>query len=303
MSLPDCFHIAWQNDAAVYRANDAWHAMTWACNRLVESAYPLANMQSIQPNLWAAISMAGQTSATLTDVDSVNDFRTANCFAIHNHNLPAGTTIRLQLYGAINQGGTEVFDSDDFPGMGVVENTIPMGADIAGIDPVEGAYEEEGKMKTHFSMFFDDALYKSAKVTITNASGFTNNVILIDKLWLAYAHSFDYGPSNGWTWNLDESGDEQTRLAGGGYETISGGVTPRMMNLPFELLTQMERHVYRYIMGRNGGKANDLLITMDPNDTRSSKYETTSIYCRLSDQSFVARIFNGNNTDLALGEN
>lgn len=303
MSLPDCFHIAWQNDAAVYRANDAWHNMTWACDQTVEDAYPLTNMQSVRPNLWAAIDMAGETTAVLTDVDSEDDFRTANCFALHNHNLPAGTTVRLQLYDAINQGGSEVFDSDDIEGLGTVENTIPMGADIASIDPVEGAYEEEARMKLHFSMYFPAVLYKSAKVTITNADGFTNDVILIDKLWLAYAHSFDYGPSNGWTWSLDESGDEQMRLAGGGYETINGGVTPRMMRVPFELLTQMERHVYRYIMARNGGKANDLLITMDPNDVRSLKYETTSIYCRLSDQSFVARIYNGNNTDLALGEN
>ena len=306
MSLPDWFRIAWQNDAARYRANDAWHTLTLACNRTVETAYPLTNMQSQRPNFPAAIVMTGQTSAEITDVDSEDDFRTANCFSLHNHNLPAGTTVRLQLYDAINQGGSLVFDSDDTEGLANVENMIPMGADIAGIDPIEGAYEEEGKLKTHFSMWFPDVLYKSHKITITNADGFTNDVILIDKLWLAYAHSFDYGPSYDWDWGVNEDNDTQTPLAGGGYETINGGVTPRRMTLPFELLTQMERHVFRYIMGRAGngsGKGDDLLITMDPNDMKSQKYETTSIYVRLNDQSFRARIFNGNNTELALGEN
>lgn len=302
MSLPDCFHISWQNDAVRYRANDAWHTMTLECDQTVETAYPLTNMQSARPNLPAAIDMSGETVAIITDDDSEDDFRTANCFSLHNHSLPAGTTVRLELFDAVDQADSTVFDSDDIDGLGDVENPIPMGADIAGIDPAEGAFEEEGKMKTHFSMYFDTVLYKSMRVTITNADGFVNNVILIDKLWLGYAHSFDYGPVNGWDWNLKEDADTQVELPGGGYETTNGGFTCRQMMLPFELLTQMERHVYRYIMSRSG-KAADLLITMDPNDTNSQKYETTSIYVRLNDQSFKAQVFNGNNTDLALGEN
>lgn len=285
MSVPDRFHIAWQNDIA---------AFTLASTVAAETAYPLTNMQSAIANMPTVIDMTGETTVALTFSSATAG--TATCFAIHNHTLPDGTTVRLRLYPDESQGGTTVYDSTATD----VMHNVPFGSIISGIDAIEGNFEDINHLKTHFSLWFDSVVYKSGQIDITNASGFTDDLLQIDKLWLAFAYCPSMGPSHGWDMPLIEGGEHQ-RKPGGGMETVQREVR-RSMSVQFEGVLNSERHVLRNILGRAklGG---DLLMTLDPNDVKSMNYETTSIYRRTSNVGFKGVYYNGNDFNLAVEEN
>lgn len=285
MSVPDRFHISWKNDIAAY---------TLAADATVEAAYPLTNCQNKFANMWAVLDMTGETAVAITGSSATT--RTATCFAVHNHNCPDGTTVRLRLYPNESQGGTPVFDSTATD----VMHNIPFGSIIAGIDAIEGNFEDEGQMKTHFSLWFDSVEYKSFKIDIANTGGFTNNALRIDKLWLGFAYCPHLGPERGFESALLDDSEHQ-RKPGGGMETVQGDVR-RNLNLKFGFLPNSERHVMRHIFDR-AKKGGDLLITMDPNDAQSYNYETTSIYRRTSAASFVNTFYNSNDIGLSVEEN
>lgn len=285
MSVPDQFHISWQNDIASY---------TLAADATVETAYPLTNAQSQGANEPAVLDMTGETAVAITGSSATT--RTATCFAMHNHTAPDGTTVRLRLYAGEGQTGTVMYDSTATD----VMHNIPFGSIIAGIDAIEGNFEDEGQMKAHFSLWFESVEYKSFQVDIANAGGFTNDLLQIDKLWLGFAYCPTYGPEHGWgATQLDDSIHQ--RKPGGGMDTVPG-ISRRVLNLDFKMLENSERHVLRHILDR-AKKGGDLLITMDPNDTKSQNYETTSIYRRTSDMTFVSEFFNGNSFAISVEEN
>lgn len=285
MSVPDRFHIAWQNDLA---------AFTLASDVAAETAYPLTNMQDKIANHFTVIPMTGETTVAITGSDSTD--RTATCFALHNHNMPDGTTIRLRLYPDASQGGTAVYDSTATD----VQHNIPFGALIAGYDPIEGNFEDNSSMKTHFSLWFDTVVYKSFQIDITNSSGFTNDLLQMDKGYLAPAYCAERGPERGFGSTIIE-GSEHQRKPGGGMETVQREIR-RSLNLQFKGVSNSERHILRHILDRAklGG---DILVTMDPNDAQSMNYETTSIYRRVSTNSFANNYFNGSDFSLAVEEN
>lgn len=285
MAVRDVFHISWQNDIASY---------TLAADATVETAYPLTNCQNSTANMPAVFDMTAETEVAITGSSATT--RTATCFAVHNHTCPDETTVRLRLYAGETQTGTVVYDSTATD----VMHNIPFGSIIAGIDAIEGNFEDSGHMKTHFSLWFDSVQYKSFKIDIANAGGFTSNALSIDKLWLGFAYAADYGPERGFVSTLIDDSEHQ-RKPGGGMETVAGDVR-RSLNLQFKGVTSAERHVLRRILdvAKMGG---DLLATMDPNDLLSMNYETTSIYRRVSQASFANAYYNGNELGLSVEEN
>ncbi len=285
MSVPDRFHISWQNDIAAY---------TLAADVTVETAYPLTNCQNKFANRWTVLDMTGETTVAVTGSSATE--RAATCFAVHNHNCSDGTTIRLRLYPDESQGGTAVYDSGEQD----VMHNVPFGSIIAGIDAIEGNFEDIDHMKTHFSLWFETVEYKSFRIDITNASGFTDDALRIDKLWLGFAYCPAYGPARGFGSALIDDSEHQ-RKPGGGMETVQGDVR-RSLSLQFGFVQNSERHVLRNILDR-AKKGGDLLLTMDPNDAQSYNYETTSIYRRTSDVAFVNAFYNSNDLGLSVEEN
>jgi hypothetical protein len=287
MSVPDRFHISWVNDLASY---------TLAADVAVETAYPLTNCQTKHANAWATLDMTGETQVVITWSSAIE--RAATCFAMHNHDAPDGTTILLELFPNETQGGTELLDLDAED----VMHNIPFGSVIAGYDPIEGNFEDDGHFKTHFSKWFETVTYKSGRLTITNPGGFTDNKLRIDKLWLGFAYSPVSAIANSWESGGIEDG-EHTRKPGGGMETIEDCVR-RSLQLEFPAMTleNNERHVLRHIFDR-AKMGGDLLVTLDPNDVRSMNYETTSIYRRMGAVRFTAVYYNRNRLGLALEEN
>lgn len=285
MSVPDRFHIAIRNDLA---------AFTLATSVAAETAYPLTNMQDKIANHYTVIDMTGETTVALTG--SGSDALPATCFALHNHNMPDGTTVRLRLYPDASQGGTAVYDSAETD----VMHNIQFGPLIAGFDPIESNYEDGSLMKTHFSLWFDSVAYKSFQIDITNADGFTNDLLQIDKGYLAFAYCSERGPERGFDTTIIE-GSEHQRKPGGGMETVQREIR-RSLNLQFKGVSNSERNILRRLLDRAkyGG---DLLITMDPNDAQMMRIDTTSIYRRTSTNSFSNKYYNGSDFGLSVEEN
>lgn len=297
MSLPDKFHISWKNLAAeVKSSSGAYTAVTLASTVAAETAYPLTNCQNANANEKAVIDMTGETTVSITDTDSPDVARAINCASAHNHDFPDGTTLRLRIYPEINQGGTAVYDSTAT----ATDHDIPWGSVIAGLDGVEGNFEEEGHMKPHFSLWFEAVEGKSFQIDIANASGFTNDQLSIDKLWLGFAYAPDDGPVFGYGSELADDSEHQQK-PGGGMETVEHDVR-RSLALEFKGVKNSERHVLRHILDK-AKKGGDLLITMDPNDTKSMNYELTSIYRRMNNNQWIAQHYNWNSFGLALEEN
>ena len=287
MSVPNRHHIAWQNDFA---------AVTIAASETAETAYPLTNMQNQNANEPTVIDMTGETTVAITDVDSPDSFKSATCWALHNHNFPDGTTARLRLYDAINQGGSVVYDSTALD----VMNNVPIGSIIAGVDPIEGNFEDFSRLKTHFSRFFETVEWKSFQIDITNAGGFTDDLLQVDKVWIAFAFCPQKNPNVGLTSTLlDDS--EHFKKPGGGMETVSGDVR-RSMSLDYSNIVSAQRHTIRYILDK-ATMGGDLLISIDPNDALSYRYEMTSIYRRTNDMSFITFYLDGNGFSLTVEEN
>lgn len=285
MAVRDSFHISWQNDIA---------AFSLAADVTVETAYPLTNCQNSTANEWAAFDMTAETTVAITGSSATT--RIATCFRAHNHTAPDGTTLRLRLYAGETQTGTLAYDS----GATDVMHNIPFGSLLAGYDPIEGNFEDAGRMKTGKSFWFETVEYKSFQIDITNASGFTNNVLLVDKFWLGVAFCPQDGPERGFgSTQIDDS--EHQRKPGGGMETVQG-VIRRSLNIAFKGVSQAERNTLRHILDR-AKMGGDLLIAMDPNDAQGFAYETDSIYRRTSQVGFINQFYNGNEFGLSAEEN
>lgn len=284
MSVPDRFHISWQND---------FTAFTLASDVAAEAAYPLTNCQSKTANMPTVWDMSEDSSIAITGSSATQ--RTSTCFAVHRHTLQAGDTVRLRLYAGEDQSGTLVYDS----GLVDAGSAIPFGSIIAGIDGFGNTFEETGNITTHKSIWFESVVYRSFQIDIAVTDP-VNDEVAIDKFWLGYAHCPQYGPEWGFGSSLvDES--EHQRKVGGGIETVDVPAY-RRLQMDFKGLEQWERHVLRNILDR-AKKSGDLLITMDPNDALSLRYETSSIYRRTSDASFIGAHYNWNELGLAVEEN
>lgn len=276
MSLPDKFHIAFQNDIAAY---------TLVSSVSAETQYPLSNMQSSVSSKPTVIDMTGETSVEFTFSSATQ--RTANCFDLHRHNFPTGTVAQLILYPDEEQSGVPEYDSTETQ----IEHAIPFDSIILGLDPLEGSFESLDHLTPNFSFWFDSVVYKSGKIIISNTYGFTNNQFILDKIYLALA----YCPVDGPEWGIDSTGIEESehkRKPGGGIETIQREVR-RSISMEFKDTQNAERHVLRGILGR-AKMGGDLLITLDPNDAMSWHYETTSIYRRTTPNSIKGMVFNSN---------
>lgn len=287
MSVPDRIHISWENLLARY---------TLASDVAAEAAYPLANLANKHRSHWAAWDMTAATSVSITG--SSAEERAANCWAIHNHDAPRGSTIRVRLYDGEGQGGNVVYDS----GAVDVRNTVPLGSIIAAVDPLGSAFEDEGGLTVHVSRFFDGVMFKSFQIDIENPDGFAADLLRVDKLWLGVAWCPRYGIGHGWQSRLiDDS--EHMQKPGGGMETVEGAVR-RSLRVSFEAasLPNSERHIIRHALDR-AKMSGDLLVTLDPNDARSQRYETSSIYRRTNGMTFTSAFFNGNAFSLDLEEN
>lgn len=286
MSVPDRFHLS------IWPWNYA-KDVTIASDVAAESAYPLTNMQSQTPNQPTVWDMSADTAIVLTGSSATE--RAATCWAIHNHTLPSDATARLRLYDGENQSGTEVYDSTAL----VVPNTIPWGSIITGIDEFGGYFEDDGYLKTHFSRWFDTVTFKSWQIDLSVPTP-VNDMLQIDKLWLGFSYCPVDGPVHG-TESIIVSPSIHTRKPGGGMDTVEDR-DYRTFAARFEMVPNSERHVLRHILDRCK-KGGDMLITFDPNDARSQRYELTSIYRRVSDGRFRGDYFNGNSFGLAAEEN
>lgn len=297
MSLPDRFHIAIRNLLDRVRdGSGGWSDITLSSTVSAESAYPLTNVQSQSANKPAQFDMTGETQVVITDSGSPDELRAVNCAAIHNHNCPDGTTIQVELFDAIDQGGTTVYDSGEV----ATDHNVPLGSSVVGVDPIDGNFEDEGHLKTHRSLWFDSVNCKSYRITIKNTNGFTDDTLRIDKLWIAWAWSPNHGPVLGFGSTLLDDSEHQ-RKPGGGMETVE--FTPRRsLNLTFKGVTGEQRHTFRHWLER-AKRGGDLLITMDPNNNQNLRYECTSIYRRTSDIGFINRFYDGHELGLSVEEN
>lgn len=285
MSLPDKFHIAFQNDIA---------AFTLASSVSAETQYPLSNMQSSDSGKTTVIDMTGETSVEITFSSATQ--RTANCLDLHRYNFPTGTTAQLILYPDEDQSGVAEYDSEETS----IEHAIPFDSMIIGVDPFEGSFESLDHLTPNFSFWFDSVVYKSGKIIISNPDGFRNNQFILNKVYLAFA----YCPVDGPEWGIGSTGIEESehkRKPGFGLETVQREVR-RSISMEFKDVENAERHVLRGILGR-AKMGGDLLITVDPNDAMSWKYEMTSIYRRTTENSFKATVFNRNDLGFAGEEN
>ena len=266
MSVPNSFHISWENSLA---------PLTLASSVAAAAALPLSNVQSKISDLVAEFDMTGQTTLVITDLGSPNTTRMAGAFALHNHNVPSGSTLRLRLYSAVNQGGSVVLDK-----------TVSI--------------SDSERLKPHVSMWFDQVGYRSVRIDISNLGGFPANQLILDKLWLGESFCPSYGPEQGWGSTLVDTSEHQPK-PGGGVETLEG-VLSRSQDLFFPLVEDVERGVLRRILTQ-ASKGGDLLTTMDPNDARALRLETSSIFRRANDVFFSGKIFNGSDLPLKLVEN
>ena len=204
--------------------------------------------------------------------------------------------MQLVLYPDESQGGTAEYDSTATE----VEHSIPFDSIILGVDQLEGSFESINNLTTNFSLWFDSVVYKSGKIVITNDDGFTDDLLQVDKCYLAIAYCPEYGPEqNVRSTGID--GSEHRRKPGGGMDTVQREVR-RALDMNFKFVENAERHVLRNILGR-AKMGGDLLITLDPNDAMSWKYETTSIYRRMNDVGFLAQFYNANDMALSVEEN
>lgn len=285
MSVPDRFHISWDNLARIY---------TLVPSIAAESAYPLANLQNQVANEWAAFDMKSETTLTLTWSGDVA--RTVGCLALHNHNVPDGTTIRGRFYPEESLAG-EPFDTGALD----VRTNIGFGSLIAGYDPIEIDFESLGHLKWHFSTWFPNVPHKSGQIDIVCEEGFVNDTLLIDKLWFGPTFCPAYGPERGFRAPVIE-GSEHLRKPGGGMETVQREVR-RSLALEFQGESDSERAVMLNIMLGRAKMGSDLLITMDPRNSQNKKWELSSIYRRTSEMSFENAYYNGNALGLLLEEN
>lgn len=180
-----------------------------------------------------------------------------------------------------------------------VTHNVPFGSIIAGINPIEGDFEDSDGRKTHYSDWFESANFKSGRVDIENTSGFTNDQLIIDKMWFGFAYGPEYGHSHNWSAVTYDSTRNQRKP--GGMESIKGEVR-RGLQLDLRMFENYERQVLRFIQDQ-AAKYGDQLWTTDPNDTLSQRYETTSIYRRMDDMSIEGAFYNGNNMQYMLEEN
>lgn len=298
MAVANRVHIGIRNQAdRVRNASEVWTDITLASTISPETAYPLTNMQNQNANEWTVFDMTGQTTIAITDSGSPDATQLATVAALHNHNLPRGTTWRVRLYDEIDQGGTVVYDSGSVD----VGHVVQLGVLILGVDPLEGDYEDESFLKAHAEVIFDTVEYKSFRIDITNADGFTNDTIKIDKLWLGWLFETTYGAMPGSSFTGIEDSEHQ-RKPGGGMDTVQGAVR-RSLNIDFgACLDDAEARAIRYLLDR-AKMGGDIYIAYDPNDDRGMAYERNSIYRRTNDNSFVDRYYNGNSFGLAVEEN
>lgn len=284
MALVDRLHISWDNEIADFIITS---------DRTLETQYPITNAQNGNSNEPAVADMTGQISWQLKGSDSSE--RSANCFAIHNHNLGTDATARLRLYAGENQTGNVEYDSTVLQ----IPHTIPFGSILAGRDPVGGYFETDGNLRTHFSDWFDTVTYKSWQIDLSIPTP-VNDTASIDKFWLGHAWAPTYGPEYGHRSRIVDP-SRHVRKPGGGMETIED-FCYRAIDLDFSGHPSTDRHVVRHILdqARKGG---DILVTLDPNNNLSLKHEMTSIYRRTSDISFIGEYFNGHGFGLSLEEN
>lgn len=284
MSVPDRFHISWENDIDQF---------TIVSDVAAESAYPLTNMQNANANEWTVFDMTSDTTIQLTGTSATE--RSATCAAIHNHNLPSDATARWRFFSGESGGGTTEYDSTALQ----VPHTIPWGSIIAGVDSLGGYFEDEDGLKTHFSVWFDTIQYKSWQLDLSVPTP-TDDTVKIDKLWIGFAYCPEFGPEFG-TQSIIVDPSQHFRKPGGGMDTV---IEPayRSFVTDFRGTKNAERHVMRNILMR-AKKGGDLLISFDPNDARSQGYELTSIYRRTSNSGFIADYYNGNAFALAAEEN
>jgi len=287
VAVVDRIHIGWSS----YVPGD-----TIASDRTAETQYPIANMQNSSPNSPTVFDLTGQTVMVLTNSNTVSEDRTATCVAVHNHNLPIDTTIKLELFSLTGQGGSTVYDS----GAVNVHKSIPFGSVIAGVDGFGSYFIEGSQLKTHFSILFTDVVFRSWRITITNSAGFTNNTISIDKLWLSFAWNPDINPSYGMRSTLLDASEHQKK-PGGGVETISREVV-RSIQMQFKQMENAQRHTIRHILER-AKMGGDLFISADPNNAISLNFEMTSIFRRTNSMTFAHTFFDNNEFGLSVEEN
>ena len=206
-----------------------------------------------------------------------------------------GTTMTNEIGDTVTIAGTPTVTET----LESVAHTIPFGSVISGIDGMGGYFEAEGNSKPHFSTWFESVNYKSLRIDIAAPTS-TDDLLSIDKIWLGFAYCPEYGISYGYTSSQVDKSQHQ-RKPGGGLETVED-FSYRALAVDFQGLKNSERHVLRNILDRSR-KGGDLLLTLDPNDTNSRNYETTSIYRRKSDNGFRAAYYDGNTLGLAVEEN
>lgn len=100
MTLPDRWHISWQNDIADF---------TLTASPVAETAYPITNAQNKNSNEPAVLDVNAVTAASITASGSAQ--LTATCFSLHNHNMPTDNGARLRLYENASQAGKLLKDT------------------------------------------------------------------------------------------------------------------------------------------------------------------------------------------------
>ncbi len=284
MSVVDRIHIGWRNAIANYELTSDVAA---------EDAYPLSNMQNSNANEPTVFDMSADDAIQITWSSATEEI--AGCFAIHNHNLLTTATVRLRLYAGESQTGTVVFDSTDT----TIAHVIPWGAALAGEDPWGGAYEASSNLKTHFSLFFENCLFKSARLDIS-APDTDSDMVSIDKIFIGPSYCPRLGQEWGWTSSIEDR-SEHIRKPGGGMETIKREAVRKLL-MDFADVYNVDRIVTRNILDRSQ-KSGDLLVSCDPNDVKGFKFEASSSYRRTSDINFAEAYYNGSSTMLSLEEN
>ena len=173
------------------------------------------------------------------------------------HNLSGGATVRLQLYSAVSQGGTEVYDSTALDAYEVVS----LGDLDFGVTPLaDSVYDEWDQY--HTEIYFSPATARSFRLTLSdtlNGDGYLEASRLMIGAYFEPSCGPSYGASLAW-----REDTTQQRTAGGTLRSDSKDPY-RALALDLAMIDENDRpHILE--ARRYCGLRRDLWVTLFPGE-------------------------------------
>lgn len=218
--------------------DDKIQGATLSASPALASTLPVDNLKTL-----ARSEVARSTSTASQDIlGNLAASASCTCFVLWRHNLTADATIRLRLYSAADQGGTELYDSTAVPAL----MADPFGALLGSGDGM-GEWQQMAQASV---LYFLPVSALSFKLTIADASNpdgyFQASRLMLGAYWEP-SQGADYGPEFQW---IDDS--VQARSAAGTLRTPVPRGPVRQVTLSLSSLSRADATALAAIAGRVG---------------------------------------------------